>query len=114
MIVMIDEAFDLRFQVCRKEEVQRDWIAADLKNEHRHIHLLRELLDADDLDVKALTVQGMTAEKLLAEADKLGASLLVIGSHRHELLQEIITNSAQFDILRKAQCPVLVVPSQQD
>jgi len=51
------------FVPYRKEEVQRDWMAADLKDEHRHIHLFRELLEADDLDVKALTVQGMTAEK---------------------------------------------------
>ena len=102
------------FVAYRRDEIQRDWMAADLKNEHRRIHQFRELLEADDLSVETLTVQGMTADKLLAEMDKLGASLLVVGTHRHGALHGLLTGSVLFDVLRKAPCPVLVVPSPED
>ncbi|MBP7830761.1 MAG: universal stress protein [Kiritimatiellae bacterium] len=88
----------------------RDAVASRLRNEH---HLLRELEDkikAQGVAVTSLLVQGPTIEKCLSEAARLQPLVMVIGSHGHGLLRDLLVGSVTEGVLRKAACPVLVVP----
>jgi nucleotide-binding universal stress UspA family protein len=60
--------------------------------------------------VSALVVQGAIAETILAEADALGVHLIVMGSHGYGTMAELILGGVSKAVLRKAACPVLVIP----
>ena len=62
-------------------------------------------------DAKALLLEGAPAETIAAEAVKLAARLIVIGSHQRGAIGEWLLGSVCHDVLRKAPCPVLVVPN---
>ena len=51
---------------------------------------------------------------IVAEADRLGADILVIGSHGRSGLDRLLLGSTTEKVVRKAQCPVLVVPHRAE
>jgi nucleotide-binding universal stress UspA family protein len=61
--------------------------------------------------VTALLVQGVTADTILEEAAKLAADIIVVGSRGKGALQQLVVGSVSEGVLRKSQCPVLVVPT---
>ena len=50
-------------------------------------------------------------DDLADEAEKLGAELIVMGSHRHGVLYHLFLGSTSESVLRRVPCPVLIVPS---
>jgi len=89
---------------------QRDRLAEIYKNEHHHIQEQAKLLRDQGLDAVGLLVQGQTVTALLKEAEKLGADLIILGSHGRSGLQKFVFGSVSQEILPQAPCPVLVIP----
>jgi nucleotide-binding universal stress UspA family protein len=89
----------------------RDTVAGKIRKEHHQLQELESGLKTKGVDVHALLVQGATVEKILQEAKRLQAELMVIGSHGHGALQKLLMGSVAQGILRKAPCPMLIVPS---
>lgn len=89
----------------------RDVIAVHLRDDHRKLQELELAMRKDGVNVTALLVQGDTVGKILKEASEFGADLIVVGSHGHSALHDLIAGSVADGVLRKAACPVLVVPS---
>ena len=54
--------------------------------------------------------QGAPTQTILKEAKSLKASYVVIGSHGHGAVFDLLVGSTTHGVLRKARCPVLVVP----
>jgi nucleotide-binding universal stress UspA family protein len=73
--------------------------------------LATELADFSDLDWKLHTgPEGFdTADALLGLAERVGASLLVIGSRRRRPIGKALLGSTVQQVLLKSQIPVLVV-----
>ncbi|MFO7898642.1 MAG: universal stress protein [Planctomycetota bacterium] len=88
----------------------RDTIADELRHEKRVLERYQAVLRRQGLDVTALLVPGPTAPKILGEADRLDADLIVLGSHGHGALYHMIVGSVCEGVLRRARCPVVVVP----
>jgi nucleotide-binding universal stress UspA family protein len=55
-------------------------------------------------------VQGAIAETILTEAVGLDAQLIVMGSHGYGAIADLIVGGVSKVVLRKARCPVLVIP----
>jgi nucleotide-binding universal stress UspA family protein len=55
-------------------------------------------------------IQGPTVEVTLREADRLGAALIVVGSHGHGAVYDVLVGSYSAAIIRKSKLPVLVIP----
>lgn len=55
-------------------------------------------------------VQGTIAETILAEAEARGAQLIIMGSHGYGAIAGLIVGGVGKVVLRKAGCPVLVIP----
>jgi nucleotide-binding universal stress UspA family protein len=91
----------------------RDTRAGVLRKEHHQLRELEERLKGQGLDAHALLVQGPTVEKALAESERVNADLVVMGSHGHGALRNLLVGSVTEGVLRKARCPVLVVPSNR-
>ena len=91
-------------------QCERDWRAKILRKEHRYLHDKALELEQNGIDVTPLLVPGATVETILKQADKLKAEMIVIGSHGHGALYKTLVGSVSEGIIRKAFCPVLIVP----
>ncbi|NCQ34271.1 universal stress protein [bacterium] len=91
----------------------RDAMAHQFREVHRKLQELESSLLARAGKGKcvALLLQGQTVEKLLAEQARLNADLVVLGSHGHGALYNLLVGSVAAGVLRGARCPVVVVPS---
>ena len=78
----------------------------------RQLQEWAEQLRQKGIDAVALLIQGPTIETILEEARKLSADLIVVGSHGHTGLYKVLVGSVSEGILRKAECPVLIVPAR--
>lgn len=87
----------------------RDARARTLRTEHREIQALADELRGRGLRAKALLVQGAAVETILREARDLGADAIVIGSHGHGALFNLLVGSVAQGVLRDAPCPVVVI-----
>jgi len=88
----------------------RTQVAREMRSEHRGVQALAEKLRNDGLDATALLVQGPTVEITLKEADNLQAELIVVGTHGHGAVYDMLLGSYSAGIIRKSKLPILVVP----
>ncbi len=89
----------------------RDQVAKELRAEHRQLGELAEAFSQAGVSVSPLMIAGPTVEKILEQAERFGAELVVLGSHGHGALFDLIVGSVTQGLLRRAGVPVLVVPS---
>jgi nucleotide-binding universal stress UspA family protein len=90
--------------------VVRDQVAAEYRQERQRLQAYADDLKRSGREVSALVVQGAIAETILAEADALAVQLIVMGSHGYGTLTELIVGGVSKVVLRKAACPVLIIP----
>ncbi|HJR51419.1 MAG TPA: universal stress protein [Gemmatimonadales bacterium] len=90
--------------------VVRDQVAAEYREERQRLHGYADGLRRSGRDVSTLIVQGAIAETIVAEADALDVQLIVMGSHGYGTIAELIVGGVSKVVLRKAACPVLIIP----
>jgi len=90
--------------------VVRDQVAAEYRKERHRLQGYADGLRRSGRDVSTLVVQGAIAETILAEADALDVQLIVMGSHGYGTIAELIVGGVSKVVLRKAACPVLIIP----
>lgn len=93
-------------------DVVREGRAKELRQEHRDLQTRADALRAKGLDATALLVEGPTVEKVLAEAERLEADLIVMGSHGRGALSRALLGSVSEGVLRGAHCPVTILPAR--
>ncbi|MBA1145854.1 universal stress protein [Ectothiorhodospiraceae bacterium WFHF3C12] len=89
----------------------REQTARHLRTEHQALQRLAERLRGRGVECKALLVQGATVETILAEAERVDARMIVVGTHSKGLLKRIALGSTSEALLRHAAIPVHVVPA---
>lgn len=95
-------------------ESQRARLAEHYRNEHRAVQDLAGQLRDAGAEATALLVQGPTVKTTLAQAEKLGAELIIVGSHGHGAVYDVVLGSDSAGIVRKSPVPVLVVPTREE
>jgi nucleotide-binding universal stress UspA family protein len=88
----------------------RNFVADELRTEHRLIRSYVEDLETKSLDVEGLLIQGPTIDMIEEEIDKLKIDLLVMGSHKHSFLYETFVGNTAMKIVREISIPVMIVP----
>lgn len=78
--------------------------------ELQQLEALRNELAGFGVKVTTRPLGDPTVEGLLEETQELGADLIIMGSHRHGVLYNFLVGSVTDNILKRAVCPVLVVP----
>jgi len=91
----------------------RDQRAGELRKEHHELAGIGEALRARGLDVKVQLHAGPTVETILESAERADAELIVVGAHRHGRAHRLLLGSVSEGLLRRAPCPVLVVPPDE-
>ena len=92
---------------------ERDWRAGVLRKEHKVIQDAKKKLENDGIDAEGLLIQGLVTETILNEARKLKADLIVVGSHGHGALLKLLMGSVCEGLVRKASCPILIIPANR-
>ncbi|MCP3904871.1 MAG: universal stress protein [Planctomycetes bacterium] len=111
-LLHVAPAFVADVKTVRVPQHERDFLAGKLRAEHRDLQALAEQLGKQGPEVEALMVECHgTVEKIIEEADRLHADLIVAGSHGHGRIYDMLVGSISEGILRKARVPVLIVPA---
>jgi nucleotide-binding universal stress UspA family protein len=86
-----------------REELMRQLQRVVARRPAHDVHIEARLEEAPDVH-----------REILAQADVLKADLIVIGSHGRSGFERILLGSTTEKVLRKATCPVMVVPRRVD
>jgi nucleotide-binding universal stress UspA family protein len=89
---------DVRFFETQREEA-REALA-----------LARERARAAGVAAESVEHSGQPAREILATAEKLHSDLIVLGTHGRGGFEHMLLGSVAEKVLRKATCPVMVVP----
>ena len=87
----------------------REALAKRFHAEHRQIQALADRLRREGLEATALLVHGPTVKTILQEADDLDVDIIVVGSHGHGAMYNLLMGSVTEEILHKSPYPVLMV-----
>jgi universal stress protein A len=68
--------------------------------------------DIAGIAVEPLTARGMAADEIVREARANGADYIVMGSHGHSALFEILVGSTTHNVMKWTACPILIVPAR--
>ena len=71
---------------------------------------LRDSLAVSGVNVSAQQLEDGSVKNILEESQRLHADLIVVGSHHHNALYNLLVGSFTGSVLKAATCPVLVVP----
>jgi nucleotide-binding universal stress UspA family protein len=70
----------------------------------------KNLLDEKGVESRVLRLPGYPGTLIVEQARKLSADYIVIGSHSHTALYNVVLGSTTRIVLKSAPCPVIVVP----
>jgi nucleotide-binding universal stress UspA family protein len=91
----------------------RDSLAKRFHKEHRQVQAIAGRLREAGEQATALLLEGQTADTILREAARLDADMIIVGSHGHGAMYQLLMGSVSEEILRHAECPVLIVPTHK-
>jgi nucleotide-binding universal stress UspA family protein len=77
------------------------------------VERLKELeaqLTADGVRARSIHVTGTPVLEIIEQARTVGAGYIVIGSHGHTAFYDLLVGSTAHGILKRAGCPVVVIP----
>lgn len=88
----------------------RNQVAHEYREQHRILQSHADALRGAGIDATALLVRGPTAQTILHEATRLAADLVVMATHGHGAVFDLVVGSVSQAVLRGARVPVLLVP----
>ncbi|MDQ5980803.1 MAG: hypothetical protein QG602_3781 [Verrucomicrobiota bacterium] len=85
-------------------------VGAARKIAARKLRALEHRCEKRGLMTTAVLREGAPAAAILAKAASAHAGCIVMGSHGHGAIYDLLVGSTTHGVLKKAPCPVLVVP----
>lgn len=82
--------------------------------EYEQLDALAAPIRARAIQVETYVLAGPFADRILEEAHRHDARMVVLGSHGHGSLYHLLVGSVSEAVIRGAECPVVVVPSGGD
>ena len=90
----------------------RDPIVEDIEREQEQLEAMAKALRDEGLDVDSTFLQGSPAGHIVEQMGIICPDFIVLGSHGHGAMANLITGSVCRLVSLKASCPVLIVPSK--
>ena len=88
----------------------RDIKAEEYREEHHNLQEVCKNFLSEDVKAEALLIQGSTVETVMEEAQKLNIDLLIVGTHKHSFLHNLLQESISLELFKKAEIPMLTIP----
>lgn len=89
---------------------QSNEMAVRYPEQNRQLAAVAAPLMAMGISVEPLLVVGMPGDEILYVADQYQIDLIIIGSHGHGALYDLMVGSVAHAVLQQAHCLTLVVP----
>ena len=86
----------------------------DIKDVEKRLEELGESSRKKGITVHVAALVGLAVDDIVAKAEAEGADYIVLGSHGHGALYHLFSGSVVTGVLRKAKCPVLIIPARKD
>lgn len=86
-------------------------MAAGERNAARRLGELEERIRAAGIPVESLQLLGAAIPLIVEQAHKCEADYIVMGSHGHTALYDLLVGSTTHGVLMRATCPVVIVPA---
>lgn len=84
--------------------------AAAEKAADKYLERLEKGMLADFGAVRVQRVTGAPVARIIDEAEKLSADYIVLGSHGHTAVYDLLVGSTAHGVLKRSSCPVIIVP----
>lgn len=91
----------------------RESVAEQLRQQHQQLQQYQQKLREEGVDVTAMLVPGDAPKKIIDEMKRMNPDWIVVGSHGHGALRNLLMGSTCESVLKHATCPVVVVPSRK-
>jgi nucleotide-binding universal stress UspA family protein len=78
------------------------------------LEAVKKVLEEAGLKVKTVLRYGPIAKQIVSVADEEKVKLIVMGAHGKGLLTELLLGSVSTDVIREANCPVLIVKRREE
>jgi nucleotide-binding universal stress UspA family protein len=92
---------------------RRDVLAEKYQIEHKQLQGFADRYRNAGLETVALLVQGATVETILKKASKIDADIIVVGSHGHGAIHQLIVGSVSEGVIHRSDYPILVIPTHK-
>ena len=117
---VLAEAFSARvtlLHVLSRDPSGMVWTTGIVRQDPQHeqdqdelTRLVGRLAD-QGIDVESLLVEGPPARAILRAIESLDADLVIMGTHGHGAVYDLLMGSVSEEVMRKSPRPVLMVPS---
>ena len=95
-----------------KPKVVTDPIPEDVQERYDNLMEHAKSLEQRGIAVTPRLIRGNRVDVVLDEADRIRADLIVVGTHGRGALYRTMMGSVSEGVFRKANCPLLVVPTR--
>jgi nucleotide-binding universal stress UspA family protein len=82
----------------------------ELTSKREELSRLADSLHKNAIETTSLVVVGWVVNEILAQAKSCNADMIVLGSHGHGWLTNMVLGSVSSGVLKKATHPVLILP----
>jgi nucleotide-binding universal stress UspA family protein len=101
-----------------RTNVSRHGVAAEMHGYHRELEILAKGCTKMGVETTALLVRGRSSRgnpipKMVKELERVNPDLIVMGTHQHGRLYNAFFGSTSSKLLRKTDCPILLIPSRK-
>jgi len=72
----------------------------------------RDYLKSGEVSAKTVKIEGFPSKEIVDQAKSVEADYIVMGSHGHTAFYDLLIGSTTSGVLKKAPCPVVVVPAR--
>ena len=93
-------------------DILRAQAARQLRLQRHQLQALADQLRRQRIHVVTRFVSGTVSTTILAEAERIKAELIIMGSHGHGNVYHTLFGGVGQKVVRKAACPVMLVPPQ--
>ena len=94
--------------------IMRDPSPDVVQKEYSQLLEVRDSLVKFGVSATVEQLAGATVEVVLAETKRLEADMIILGAHHRSTFYNLLVGSVTNDVLKRAHCPVLVVPGDDD
>ncbi len=85
--------------------------AAGEKAAAKNLARLQEVLQRQSVSTETVQLNGAPIQHIIDQAKRIAADYIVMGSHGHTALYDLLVGSTTHGVLLRATCPVVIVPS---
>jgi nucleotide-binding universal stress UspA family protein len=87
-----------------------DYTAEEWRSEQHDLDTMADFMKQKGIKAEPVLLSGLITEVVLNKATELKTDLIVVGAHSHGFLYRAFIGSVSEDLLKRAPCPVLVIP----